>query len=254
MLKLSCRLFALLALLFFVSGCSQKVYVVHYPSSKEPPLMKAKEKPVYSAPIYESHMPLIIIDPGHGGKDFGTEARAKPPFKEKNLNLMTAKLLEGYLQQMGYRTLLTRSQDLFVSLDRRATIANQYQADLFVSVHYNSAPSTQAHGIEVFYYEGDRERTSASKQFAETVLKSVINSTEARSRGVKHGNLAVLRKTTMPAILVEGGFITNEKELAKLKDPSYIKTLAWGIAQGIQGYQKQRFSVPTAVKTTKKEH
>ncbi|MBA3238145.1 MAG: N-acetylmuramoyl-L-alanine amidase [Parachlamydiaceae bacterium] len=181
---------------------------------------------------------LIVIDPGHGGKDFGTEAPVKPSFKEKNLNLVTARLLKGYLDQMGYRTLLTRNEDFFVPLDKRASFANIRNSDLFVSIHYNSAPSVNAEGIEVFYFRTDNDlmRASASKSLADSVLKYLLDATDAKSRGVKHGNLAVVRKTTMPAILVESGFLTNEKELLKLKDPAYIKSIAWGIAQGIQAY------------------
>ncbi len=190
--------------------------------------------------------PLIVIDPGHGGKDFGTEAPTATIFKEKNLNLITAKILDGYLKQMGFRTILTRTNDTFISLDARANLANESHADLFVSLHYNSAPSSQAEGIEVFFYrtDGDKERVASSKKLAESILRYVIDLTEAKSRGVKHGDLAVIRKTKMPAILVEGGFMTNHQEMIKLGDPSYIKSIAWGIARGIQVYFNQSRGVP----------
>ncbi len=103
-------------------------------------------------------------------------------------------------------------------------------SDLFVSVHYNSAPSTSAEGIEVFYYGSDKgkERTQASKQLADSVLKNVIETTQAKSRGIKHGNLAVVRKTNMPAILVEGGFLTNEKEIIKALKNLLLKKCSLG--------------------------
>ncbi len=185
--------------------------------------------------------PLIVIDAGHGGKDLGTEAPMNPAYKEKNLNLITAKLLEGYLKQMGYRTLLTRNNDLFVSLDGRVNLANENNADLFVSVHYNSAPNEQAEGIEIFYFrtDGNKERIASSKRLADAVLVHTIEMTNARSRGVKHGDLAVIRKTKMPAILIEGGFMTNGQEMTRLGDPTYIKTIAWGVASGIQYYLNQ---------------
>ncbi|MFS6835649.1 N-acetylmuramoyl-L-alanine amidase family protein, partial [Staphylococcus aureus] len=135
-------------------------------------------------------------------------------------------------------TEMTRKTDTFVTLDGRAKFANDRKPDLFVSVHFNSAPSAQAHGIEVFYYrsEQDVERSATSKELAEKILQKVLVNTEAKSRGVKHGNLAVIRKTTMPAVLIEGGFLTNEQEFQKLRDSAYIKKLAWGIAQGIQDF------------------
>lgn len=222
-----------------LSSCSQKVFVVHDidPIFQESRLVAVADKPVfYGTP--QNKNKLIVIDAGHGGKDFGAEAAPKPPLKEKNLNLMTAQMLEDYLQQMGYRTLMTRADDYFVSLDKRASFANSVGADIFVSVHYNSAPSLKAEGVEVFYYRSEinKDRTLVSNELADTILKSVINNTKAKSRGVKHGNLAVLRKTLMPAALVEGGFITNSQELAKLRDPNYLRSIAWGIAQGIQTF------------------
>lgn len=181
---------------------------------------------------------LIVIDPGHGGDDFGTRSDSKPKYHEKSLNLTTALLLNDYLKKMGYQTLMTRTKDEFISLQKRAEIANDRQADLFVSIHYNSAPAKQADGIEVFYYKSseNKARTSSSKQLAIQVLNQLIKVTEAKSRGVKHENFAVIRETKMPAILIEGGFLTNEDEMEKIKSPSYVKTIAWGIATGIQSY------------------
>ena len=139
---------------------------------------------------------------------------------------------------MGYQTAMTRKDDTFVSLDGRAQFANGLKPVLFVSIHFNSAPAVKAEGVEVFYYRSDqnKERSAISKLLAENILNKIISNTDAKSRGVKHGNLAVIRKTTMPAVLVEGGFLTNETEYQKLKDVSYIRRLMWGIAQGIQTF------------------
>lgn len=184
--------------------------------------------------------PLIIIDPGHGGEDHGTLSLIKPAYQEKFLTLATANLLKTYLQKLGYRTKMTRTEDIFVSLPLRSKMANDEKAALFVSVHYNSAPSKEAHGIEVFYYksETDIKRMNASKDLASEVLGQIISMSKAKSRGVKAGNYAVIRETKMPAILVEGGFLTNKDELEKIKDPQYLKILAWGIAQGVDRYIK----------------
>lgn len=184
---------------------------------------------------------VIVIDPGHGGDDLGTQSTSKPRYKEKHLNLATAKMLAVFLEQMGYTIIMTRSDDSFLTLEKRAEIANKLKSDLFVSVHYNSAPAKQADGIEVFYYREDanKERVVASKLLAQLVLNQVLEQTDAKSRGVKHGDLSVIRNTKMPAILVEGGFLTNDEEMDKLKDPNYLKRIAWGIAQGIQCYLRK---------------
>jgi N-acetylmuramoyl-L-alanine amidase len=183
---------------------------------------------------------LIVIDPGHGGQDYGTESKTSPKYHEKSLNLTTALMLKDYLQKMGYSVSMTRSVDKFIELKKRADFANDQDPALFVSVHYNSAPSKEAEGIEIYYYRSteNKLRTSDSKHLAEVILKKVLNNTEAKSRGVKHGNFAVIRETQMPAVLVEGGFVTSEDELRRLKDPAYLKRIAWGIAEGVNEYLK----------------
>lgn len=235
------------ALLLFVtmvilSGCSSRTIVI---SPEEIPIQvvdqKISEPVAMASPIPAvPRKPLIAIDAGHGGEDFGTASLTKPTLNEKTLNLATARMLQLFLQQMGYRTLMTRSDDTFISLNGRAELANNQSADLFVSVHYNSAPSPKAEGIEIFYFrsEQNQERSDTSKKLAERILNRVLANSNAKSRGVKHGNLAVIKKTNMPAVLIEGGFMTNDSELKNLRDASYIKGLAWGMAQGIQEYLK----------------
>lgn len=181
---------------------------------------------------------FIILDPGHGGHDTGTQSISKPRYQEKSLNLVTANFLKEYLQQLGYKVVMTRQKDKFVSLERRAQFANELNPDFFISIHYNSAPSAEAQGVEVFFFQSreNKERAAQSKKLAQVVLKNILLTTKANSRGVKNGNFAVIRETTMPAILIEGGFVTNESELQNLKDPLYLKKLAWGVAKGIEEY------------------
>lgn len=215
------------------------------PKAQLPPQPRPSPEPVADADIVippfipkGEKRPLIVIDPGHGGEDFGTNSRVPPKYQEKYLNLATSRMLNGYLKQLGFDTVMTRDSDVFVSLDKRALFANTQKPKVFVSVHYNSAPSKEAEGIEVFYYrsEDNKSRSDESKQLAQAVLGQLLKTTGAKSRGVKHGNLSVIRQTKMPAILVEGGFLTNEKEMEKIKDASYLKKVAWGIAQGIKEY------------------
>ncbi len=183
---------------------------------------------------------VIVLDPGHGGEDMGTKSLIPPKYQEKSLNLSTAFFLRDYLQKMGYLVKMTRIDDTFIPLASRSLIANNEECNLFVSVHYNAAPSDLASGIEVYYYnsEENKSRSASSKKLADLVLSNLIQKTSAKSRGVKHGNLSVIRETTMPAILVEGGFMTNKNEMEKIKDPAYIKQLAYGIALGVDAYVK----------------
>jgi N-acetylmuramoyl-L-alanine amidase len=221
-----------LFLFVFVSSCSRKILI------EEPPSSQAQRLVNLPKPFFQKS--LIVIDAGHGGQDLGTQSLLEPKSQEKHLTLTTALILNKYLKNLGYQTILTRAEDFFVPLDLRAAFANSNKASLFVSVHYNSAPNTQAEGVEVYYYQSDKskERSEQSKQLADNVLKRVIANTKAKSRGIKHGNFAVIRETKMPAILVEGGFVTNDRELKNLRNPEYLKKIAESIAQGINDYLK----------------
>jgi N-acetylmuramoyl-L-alanine amidase len=209
-------------------ACSKSAVPVLEPFGEPPPVNFT------IAPFQASR--LIVIDPGHGGKDLGSETAKVTT--EKELNLKTSQCVTGYLRQSGFPVTMTRNDDRFVSLHARSHLANQQEALLFVSVHHNSAPNPSAEGIEVFYYRSDRNqaRTRASKLLAQKVLNRVISETGARSRGVKEGNLAVIRDTDMPAILIECGFLTNVKERSRILDPTYRKQIAKGIALGVKDY------------------
>lgn len=177
---------------------------------------------------------LIILDAGHGGTDEGARVQT---FQEKKITLTTTLMTKKNLEDLGYRVLLTRSRDIYLSLARRVSIANQTQNALFVSIHYNASQSKVAKGIEVFYPESKEVwRTHASKRLAYCILYQVIDTTEAISRGVKEGNFHVIRETQMPAVLIEGGFVTNAEERALLKDREYLARIAKGIAKGIDKY------------------
>jgi len=224
----------LFLVLTLLSGCQ---------SSKQPQLMaripSSKQKMAKVKPFLQKQE-LIVIDAGHGGEDRGTCSLIPPKYQEKSLNLATAQCLREFLQKMGYQVRMTRSDDTFIPLPMRSLFANNYNPRLFVSVHYNAAPSEFAEGVEVYYYNSDenKKRTSHSKKLADLVLQRIIQKTGAKSRGVKHGNLAVIRETMMPAILVEGGFMTNKEEMEKIKNPVYMKQLSLGIALGIDDYIK----------------
>lgn len=209
--------------------------LVEPPRKYQSPAPKKNIQPIPSS-ITQNLKPLIILDAGHGGTDEGTKFNT---FLEKKITLTTALLTKKHLEEFGYRVLLTRSRDIFVPLEKRCTIANNNKAALFVSLHYNASKNREAHGIEIFYCDSkERWRSHASKKLANCILYYLLDGTGAHSRGVKKGNFHVIRETEMPAVLVEGGFVTNRDERLLLRDKNYIDRVAKGIAEGIHKYLK----------------
>ncbi len=181
---------------------------------------------------------LVMIDPGHGGFDIGAKVGK---VQEKVLSLKTANLVKKQLTKLGYRVVLTRTRDVSIPLKKRTQLANDTKSQLFVSIHYNAHEVTTVHGIEIFYYNrGSKWRSQNSKKVAELILNRMIKSTGAKSRGVKHGNFHVIRETGMPAILVEGGFVTNPEERARLEKDGYIEKIARAITDGVNKHFNPR--------------
>lgn len=206
---------------------------------------KGKNPPVGSIFSHNSAPPTVVIDAGHGGFDRG--ARSKAPFcEEKRLCLSTAKLVRKHLEQLGYKVVMTRSGDHYISLSRRVQIAKATDSAIFVSIHYNSARNKEAKGIEVFFCEGKSHpiRARHSKMLAENILPKIVQRTAAASRGVKKANFYVIRESTMPAVLIEGGFITNFMERAQLKTTAYQDRLARGVADGVDAYFRKIHKKP----------
>ena len=173
----------------------------------------------------------VVIDAGHGGHDVGAhEGRVF----EKHLNFDVSRRLEIQLKRKGYRTILTRKRDEFIPLLKRASISNRYRDNIFVSIHFNSAWRSSAIGIETFYYG------YAGYQLAKKVHSAVIRKLRPEDRGVKRQAFSVLRNTRAPAILVEGGFISNTKERQRCLQPWYRQALAESIASGIVNYDRGR--------------
>ena len=148
--------------------------------------------------------------------------------------------MDDHLENMGYRVVMTRHRDRSTSLEKRSSLANRYRNALFVSIHFNAAANLKAKGIEIFYYDShkNREKSIESKLLADSALAKIIHYTKALSRGVKRGNLHVIRETVMPSILIEGGFLSNESEVHRLKNRKYLNRLAWGAAKGIDHFVK----------------
>lgn len=195
----------------------------------------------------------IVLDPGHGGVEHGTQGvnSGRP---EKTLTLDLANRLKPLLAAAGLRVVLTRTDDDMVSLADRVEFAQKKHADLFVSVHFNSGGS--ATGIETYCLppggtaststpsERGGEGSLAGNRFdeqnvwlAHNVQRSLTRATGAVDRGVRRARFYVLRDEACPAILIEGGFLSNPVEEKRLLDPAYRDRLAKAIADGILAYR-----------------
>lgn len=170
----------------------------------------------------------ICVDSGHGGNDSG--AVGQGGLKESHVNLAITKLLETLLKGGDYEVKLTRGHDVYVDLGARCDIANDWQADYFVSIHCNSnGPS--AHGVETLY------KSQAGLELAIPVQDALVALTREHDRGVKkRDDLAVLNGTDMPAILVEVGFISHIRTEKRLETADYQSVIAEAIMLGITQY------------------
>lgn len=175
-------------------------------------------------------MAKVCLDFGHGGKDSGAVGNG---VVEKDIVLDIGIKVSKILRQQGVEVINTRVSDVFVELDQRAYEANKANADIFVSLHCNSSPSSQAQGIEVFSYP----TSIKGKELSQSILDSMIkNKLYTKNRGLKTANFAVLRLTRMPSALVEMGFITNTEDLKILINKQ--DELALALAKGMLDYLK----------------
>lgn len=214
----------------------------------------------------------IVIDPGHGGKETGAIGPAGLMEKDVTLTLCR-KLADSLGSKLKTRVILTRTDDSVVPLDQRTAIANQYKADLFLSVHMNAAPVKGAHGAETYFLSleasdelakkaaevenapaapssgsgGDlklilwdlaqQEYLNESSRFAQAIQEEMNRITGVQSRGVKQAPFKVLVGATMPAALVEVGFITNPDEESKLRSDDFQKQVVDALTTAVQRYK-----------------
>ncbi len=180
--------------------------------------------------LYAADFRTVIIDAGHGGHDLGGQWGR---VYEKHLALDTATRLEKQLKRMGYRTVMTRRGDYFLTLPQRCQIANRYRDAIFVSVHFNYTWKQDVSGLETFYFN------SEGQKIANQVQNRLIRYTRAIDRKEKFARFYVIRNTNMPSILVEGGFVSNEAERNRMKSARFREALARAIADGIQRYDRE---------------
>jgi N-acetylmuramoyl-L-alanine amidase len=246
------------------------------PASVRPLPQQASVEPVTSSTANAPGHPLVMIDPGHGGYDPGTQSSSG--VLEKDLALQIATRLKSSLAARGIRAELTRSTDEFISLSERTRIANNASADLFVSIHLNSSPNTDTTGIEVYYLNNTTDRATirlarmenggadgyggsndSNLNYILTDLRQNYKAAEAASvarmidaqtvadldaglglnvnaLGAKMGPFYVLVGAHMPAVLVECGFLSNPGEAQRLAGSGYQDVLAGAIAGSVVHY------------------
>jgi N-acetylmuramoyl-L-alanine amidase len=209
--------------------------------------------------IMPGKITTICLDPGHGGTDPGNQVGGSFWHNEKTYTLLLALELRDQLKKTGFNVILTRTKDTFVDLPQRPAIANKAKADLFVSLHFNATESSKntVAGPETYCItpvgaassnaqgEGaDHAATSANRVekksllFAYQIQKSLVQNLGVNDRSVRRARFAVLRDAAMPAILIEGGYMTNPTEGKKIYDAAWRRQMAAAIVKGILAYQK----------------
>ncbi len=172
----------------------------------------------------------VILDPGHGGRDKG---RISGKYFEKKYTLDLARRVEEILKDEGLKVVMTRTRDETVPLEERAQRANLWGRSIFVSLHFNAHVNSRYRGVETFYM------SPRGRVLARSIQSSLIRRTGTKNRGIKFADFYVLRETQMPAVLVEGGFMSNPTDLALVLNEGYRQKLAEAIAEGILALRKE---------------
>lgn len=197
-------------------------------------------------------IPIVIIDAGHGGDDYGTTSDLG--ILEKDVTLDVAHRTEKYLKQMGFEVRMTRTEDKFIRLSDRVRFSENHQGDLFLSIHANAAPNKKATGFETFFHSPNKEAKGIEKygglftylslsskqkkslKLAKLVQSELSKATQAENRGIKMAKFHVLRNSSVPAVLVEAGFLSNEGEAKLLNTSDYRNKIARALAQSVRRY------------------
>lgn len=191
----------------------------------------------------------VVLDPGHGGHDAGAVSAYA---KEKDLNLAVARKLRRMLENQGYKVVMTRDGDYFLTLQQRVAIANSVPDSIFISIHHNSGRKAAA-GIETFTLApqgttspfartrrnadlAGNNQDSENIALATAVHSRAIRSSGAIDRGIQRARFSVLCTIRRPAILFEGGFVSNPAECRKMATSAYQNMLAHSICQGVVAY------------------
>lgn len=217
---------------FLISKVDSNYHVTQVYVAEEPISTFAIEESVDKRAGRDQY--VVYVDAGHGGKDPGTIANG---INEKDLNLSIALKVRNKLQQKGVQVVMNRETDVFVDFKDTAKHANSVNSDVFVSIHNNSATATSANGLETFYTK------QIDLPYGKEIHSRLIANTGAYDRGLKPDTYYVTNHTVMPAVLVEGGFITNPTEASKLKTDAYQEKIASAIVDGIMEYLTKNVTI-----------
>jgi len=198
------------------------------PDSPSPPVVPSPPPVTSPRPSLDSY--TVVIDPGHGGKDPGARGLSREP--EKNIVLKIARQVARKLKQRGVNVVMTRNSDRFISLDARATLAEQRHAHLFVSIHADATRKRTVYGATVLM---GRTASFQSKRAAWLIRKS-LESHDVFCRKSRQQQLRVLENHSRPAVLIECGFLTNRTDARNLNSSWYQSEIAAAIAQGIETF------------------
>ena len=213
-----------------VGKVSRSAGHIYVPKSLVPQIRTAMQTSVRPVVSPRRSSGCVVIDAGHGGKDPG--ATSCLGFYEKTVNLAVAGKVASLLKQKSIRAVMTRSNDTFIELEDRAAIANRYNADLFVSIHADSSPSSSTRGFTMYVA---RSASWSSRRAASAIAKSMAR-TGLSSRGTQKADFRVLVHTQGPAVLIELGYLSNSSEARLLKNSSFQNRLAQAIASGISNF------------------
>lgn len=247
-------LISLFVLLHFI-GCAPSASTARVSSRRAATAFSAIPAPPW----------VIAVDAGHGGHDPGASHHG---LREKHLALDIARRLSQALQARGVSVVMTRSHDVFVPLSRRPALAAQQQADVFVSIHLNANRNRRVSGVEVYYPRASTVSTAQlpphltpaevdglhpwirqilwdttlsrfrrhSAKLGSSICHAMEASLGAPCRGVKGARFVVLLEAAMPAVLVEGGYVSNRAEASRLTLPAYRQAIADSVADGLMSY------------------
>lgn len=177
---------------------------------------------------------VVMVDPGHGGPDPG--AVGIGGLQEKGIVMSISQQVASLLEQQGVQAVLTRKGDYDFDLEPRVAMAERMNANLFVSIHANaiSLSRPEVNGLETYYFS-----SASSGRLARTIHNSILQGVDVKDRGVRSARFYVLRRTSMPSVLIEVGFVTGREDAAKLSNPTYQSQMAQAIARGILQYIQQ---------------
>ena len=200
------------------------VYVDKNDSKKVIVLVAKEEKPFHH---------IVVLDPGHGGEDKGANYRS---IYEKDITLKIANYAAEELRFNGFKVVQTRDSDKLLSLREIGDITNAASGDVFVSVHINDNKSSIYKGVNTYYYDPNDYQKDERIKFANIMQKELAKNDNWEDRGIMRQNLAVLRYSEIPCVLVECGFLSNPEDREKLTRDEVLKNFAVNITKGIQKY------------------